>query len=133
MRKSSAAAISGLLLCLPSPGLAQTPAPATPPASAPAGAVERDIKCFVVAAALATSSDNSVRGVALISSMYFMGRIDTQAIAAAEVNRRIQAAVETLEDESMRTDLTACSQTMREAGNKYRVVGQQLRTRRPAT
>lgn len=131
MRKSSTAAISGLLLCLPSLGLAQTPAP--PPASAPAGAVERDIKCFVVAAALATSNDNSVRGVALISSMYFMGRIDTQAIAAAEVNRRIQSAVETLEDEAMQAELTACSQTMREAGNKYRVVGQQLRTRRPAT
>ena len=106
-------------------------APALAVAQAKVQPAEADIQCFVVSAALATSNDNRVRGRALISSMYYMGRIDTQAVPPAEVNRRIQAAVRDLNDASMEAKLMACSDTMQTAGNKYRMVGQELRERRP--
>jgi hypothetical protein len=98
-------------------------------AQAPASTIETDIKCFVVAAALASSADNSVRGVALISSMYFMGRIDTAPMARDTVAEKMEAVIREMDEAAMRTQLKTCSETMRSAGNKYRMIGDRLRER----
>lgn len=119
MRQYLAVLISVLLMGAASSAQAQTQPPT----------IDADILCFVVSAALASSPDNSVRGVALINSMYFMGRIDTQSMPRAEVNRRMKVVIDGMDSAGMRTELQTCSQRMREAGNKYRIVGQQLRER----
>lgn len=105
-----------LVVGIASPSLAQIRAPKT----------VHHVRCFIALASLTQSSDETVRGIGMMGSMFFAGQIfgsepniDLKSVTRAQVPSMTPATMKALQVE--------CGQEMQNRGKEISAVGEALK------
>jgi hypothetical protein len=102
------------------------------PAMAQTSALDTDIKCLVASAYLGSVREEPTRTLAAMGGIYFMGRISARAISDTELEERATTAAKAMPPSQQRAILTECAVLMREAGQKLRTLGENVKARETA-
>src|ERR1700677_1351478 len=87
-----------------------------------------DLKCLAVSLNMSASDDPDVQSVGMLSTMYWMGRLDGRT-PALDLEKQMKDAADGMKPADMQTEAARCAQALKTRGDLLTKMGEDQRQR----
>jgi hypothetical protein len=101
-------------------------APAAARADEPPTGGDKDVRCLVVAYALANGADASSKQIGAVAFAYYLGRLDGRT-PDLDLEARLRAAIPQVTADTFQTQMAECAGPLRERLAQLRTIGDHLK------